>query len=518
MKEIMCTHLTKRGSTYYYRRKTPVDLIHIYGKEVMKSLGTKDHKLAETLVRKMGTHYDNLFASDSLNLSPPTVTPAAKTTLLTRPTWDDELDIDDEETYAFMYLKRLKASREAALANNTWNVFNAALNNLIGDAEEYIRTGRHPFEDNPKPMWKLEAQIKAVNALRGMKDLPFKEPAFKVSNQTSTKVTCTKHLLKTLVTKWATERTPRPRTVVKMNRVIDRFTEITNVEDVTLISKKNCVDFKDGLLSQDMSPANVNQYLTELNTILNFASSQAIINSNPATGLKVIVKESAKTKRLPFDLPSLNLIFSSPIYSSSSRPVGGKGEAAYWLPLLALFTGARLHELCQLRTEDIHKDSYLDDNNNKIEVWTLIVTNEGEDQELKNDGSRRVIPLHAELIRLGFIKYVNGLNKGLVFPNLIKAGAYDSLSSNWSKWFGRYLRTVVLVKDERMVFHSFRHCFKDYARAASIPSEIHNALTGHSSGNVADNYGSVKYPLRPLAEAMNKFKVTGLTLPFAAFS
>ncbi|MDP3006625.1 site-specific integrase [Methylotenera sp.] len=172
----------------------------------------------------------------------------------------------------------------------------------------------------------------------------------------------------------------------------------------------------------------------------------------------------------------------------------------------------------QLRTDDIYQDSYLDDDNEKIEVWTLIVTNEGEDQELKNDGSRRVIPLHSELIRLGFIKYVNGLKKGLVFPDLTKAGAYDSLSTNWSKWFGRYLRTVVLIKDERMVFHSFRHCFKDYARAASIPSEIHNALTGHSSGNVADNYGSVKYPLRPLAEAMNKFKVTGLTLPFAAFS
>jgi integrase len=441
MKEIMCTHLAKRGSTYYYRRKTPSDLIHIFGKEVMKSLCTKDKKVAESLVRKMGTHYDDLFAAASVklasNLAPTPATPSPQTPKLIRPRWDSCLDIYDEEAYAFTYLKHLKASRESALTNNTWRDFNSALNNLVGDAEEYIRTGQHPFEDNPEAMWKLEAQIKAVNALREMKDLPFREPTSKPSKPTGIQETSTKHLLSELVTKWATERAPRPRTVAKMNRVIGRFTEITNINDVTLISKKSCVDFKDGLLLQDMSAANVNQYMTELNTILNYASHQAIIDSNPASGLRVMVKESAKTKRLPFDLAALNLIFNSPVYSKSYRPVGGKAEAAFWLPLLALFTGARLNELCQLRTDDIYQDSYQDDHK-KIEVWTLLVTNEGVDQELKNDGSRRHIPLHSELIRLGFIKYVDSLNKGLVFPELTKASTYGSLSTNWSKWFGRY--------------------------------------------------------------------------------
>jgi hypothetical protein len=63
MKELMCTHLSKRGNTYYYRRKTPTDLVHIFGNEVMKSLGTKERKLAEILVRQMGSHYDGLFAN-----------------------------------------------------------------------------------------------------------------------------------------------------------------------------------------------------------------------------------------------------------------------------------------------------------------------------------------------------------------------------------------------------------------------------------------------------------------------
>ncbi|WP_024929910.1 DUF6538 domain-containing protein [Methylophilus sp. OH31] len=60
MKEPMCAHLAKRGSAYYYRRKTPVELVHLFGKEAMKSLGTKERKLAETLVRQIATEYDML--------------------------------------------------------------------------------------------------------------------------------------------------------------------------------------------------------------------------------------------------------------------------------------------------------------------------------------------------------------------------------------------------------------------------------------------------------------------------
>jgi hypothetical protein len=52
----MCTHLAKRDSVYYYRRKPPIELISTYGKEIMKSLGTKDRRQAEVLVRKLGTH------------------------------------------------------------------------------------------------------------------------------------------------------------------------------------------------------------------------------------------------------------------------------------------------------------------------------------------------------------------------------------------------------------------------------------------------------------------------------
>ena len=522
----MCTHLAKRGSNYYYRRKTPKDLIETFGKEVMVSLKTKDRKEAEVLIRKMGAHYDDLFASAAAKHSGTLVNvsriPTPKPEDLTRLKWDDGLEIDDEDVYAFMFLKRLKASREKAISDKQrWNNFNSGLDNLVADAQEFIKTGIHPFEDKPKPLWKFEAQIKAVEALRAMKDIPLVDTHFrssipKLNQLIRPQPTHTRHLLAELITKWAIERKPKDKTIAKIRRVVSRFTELTKVDDVTQVTKKHCVDFKDKLLEGGSSPANVNQYMNELGILLNYSVGQAITETNPASGIRVMVKRSVKDERKPYDLQSLNMIFSSPVYTENFRPVGGKGETAYWLPILALYTGARLGELCQLTTDDIFLDDYLDDDGSKVEVWTMMITNEGEDQGLKNEGSRRRIPVHADLIKLGFLEYVSTMKKGLVFPLLTKDGIYASLSTNWSKWYGRYLRNTVMIKDKRLVFHSFRHTFKDYARSASISEEIHNALTGHSSGTVAESYGSDIYPLKPLVEAMNKYKVSGIVLPAPA--
>lgn len=517
MKEIMCTHLAKRQGVYYYRRKTPLALIEFFGKEVMKSLGTKERKLADALVRKMGVHYDELFANQAAKLFMAQVTSQStlppQPEIKTRPKYDFNLEVDDEEAYAFLFLKQLKVEREAALAKNEWSIFNSALNNLVADTEEYIKTGVHPFEYHPAPMWKLEAQIKAIKALREMRDLQHFHPSIpKVSTSTS-RVLSNSHKLSAVIVKWALERKPALKTIDKMTRVINKFIEITGISDAAAITKTHCIAFKDGLFANGSTNANINQYLTVLNIALNFAVAQAIMETNPANGLKLKNRTSAKSARQSFDLPALNKIFNSPVYNFGHRPVGGKGEAAYWLPLLALFTGARLNELCQSLTNDVYEEEYHDDEGNKIQAWVLEVTNEGDDQDVKNDGSRRRIPIHHELIQIGFIQYVKSLQKGLIFPALTKSQSYDSLSANWSKWFSRYLRGIILVEDKRMVFHSFRHTFKDYCRDASIPSEVHNALTGHTSGNAADNYGSDKYPLRPLVEAMTRYKVTGFTRP-----
>ena len=515
----MCTHLTQRNGTYYYRRKVPADLVQTFGKEVVFSLKTKDREAAKVLVHKWDVHYDVKFLSALTPLketseAPSPVAPPARTF---PPKLYESLTIDDAETYTFLFNKRLRVLRESARANNKWSTFMDYLDKLISDAEEYLRTGEHPFEDNPLPMWKLEAQLKAANSLRNNTTIPFTDSMFKASKEVVTTVTTiTDDSLTDLINKWASERTPRPRTVDKMKRVIIRFQETVGRLAITSIKKTHAVAFKDALLGAGFTAANTNQYLTELSTLLSFAVSQAIIDVNPATGIKIKTSESARDSRHPFDHVALKAVFNSPIYTNNHRPLGGKGEAAYWLPLLALYTGARLDELCQLHVSDIRQETYQDVHDTSHTIWVLRITDEGVGQKLKNSGSRRRVPIHQALLNLGFIEYVQAQTSIQVFPELKPASAYGSLSGNWSKWFGKYLREKIKVIDTKMVFHSFRHNFKDYARNAGIATEVHNALTGHSGGDVAANYGSDKYPLRPLAEAMNKYKVSGIVLPAPA--
>jgi integrase len=232
------------------------------------------------------------------------------------------------------------------------------------------------------------------------------------------------------------------------------------------------------------------------------------------------VKPSPATKRTAFKAVALNTIFGSPVYTEGLRPAGGGGEASYWLPLLALYTGARLEELGQLRPRDIAQVPYTDgDGGNQI-AWVIVITEDPADGlKLKNAWSARHVPVHPVLIDLGFIAYVeamkdrkNAKGQPRIFPDL-RPDKYGTETANFSKWFNRYLRDPLGIADRRLVFHSFRHSFAHYARENEIPKPVSGAITAHKSKDVGDSYGEVDFPMRPLVEGMRRYRVPGLILP-----
>ena len=69
------------------------------------------------------------------------------------------------------------------------------------------------------------------------------------------------------------------------------------------------------------------------------------------------------------------------------------------MPLLGLFTGAREAELCQLHVADVYQDE-------ATAIWVIDI-NQREDKKLKSgEQNERRIPLHPQLVRLGFLKFV----------------------------------------------------------------------------------------------------------------
>ena len=300
--------------------------------------------------------------------------------------------------------------------------------------------------------------------------------------------------------KWKLEANPKSKTIAEWELVIGRFNTLHGVLPIAQITKAHIVTFKDTRLLAGSAPATVTKQLGALSSLLQYSVGNDLITTNVASGVRVARNKVEKKARLPYEIDDLNKIFSCPIYTGGERPQGGGGEAAYWLPLLALYTGARLEEVGQLRRKDIKESDG---------IWYISITDEAEGASLKTHNSRRAIPIHPELLRLGFVDYAHTQREKL-FPGL-KVDSHKSLTGNFSKWWGRYARKVIGIEDERKVFHSFRHAFKDACRNSGIHQEIHDAFTGHAGSNVGTTYGSGA-ALPRLAQEMARLKYEGLRI------
>jgi integrase len=106
-----------------------------------------------------------------------------------------------------------------------------------------------------------------------------------------------------------------------------------------------------------------------------------------------------------FEIADLQVIFSTPVFTAGERPKGGRGEAAYWLPLLALFAGVRLSEAAGLRASDVA-------HNQMIGAVSLHIKSDRKaGKTLKTKASERFVPLHPQLVALGFLEYVAAQSK-----------------------------------------------------------------------------------------------------------
>jgi integrase len=220
-----------------------------------------------------------------------------------------------------------------------------------------------------------------------------------------------------------------------------------------------------------------------------------------------------RSTRGPFDAHGLKSIFSAPLFKSQEIPKGGKGPAAFWLPLLALFMGGRQAEFAGLRVSDIREDT---DTGTPL-MW--IVADRKVGRRVKTETSERVVPIHSALCKLGFLDFVAERRregeKAWLFPP-VAPDQRGGLKA-WSKWWGHYLRQHIGIEDRDLVFHSFRHGFTDRARAAGVPEEVRKALMGHSDAStVSGGYGAknmlARWGVKRLKKAIEKITYPGLDL------
>jgi len=241
-------------------------------------------------------------------------------------------------------------------------------------------------------------------------------------------------------------------------------------------------------------PSTINKTLIRASTLFRWAVKNGYMERNPAEGMQIASKKREDEERAAFTKEDLKLLFGSPDY--------GKGPSyTYWVPLIGLYTGMRLDEICQLHLEDIRE----------VEgVWVFDVNSKG-DRKVKTKSSARLIPVHSKLIELGLLRHIESLRKEgheRLFPEIRKRR--DGYGHTVSKWFARYrdrlgLREEGVKKD----FHSFRHTFADHLKQAQIEPTVISELMGHRVESISLGRYGKRYSPKVLREAVERLEFPG---------
>jgi integrase len=263
-----------------------------------------------------------------------------------------------------------------------------------------------------------------------------------------------------------------------------------------------------------ISPANINTYLNKLCGVFNWAMKEQFIDRNPAVGLKVPDPILRREKRLPFAMTQLQAIFAAPLYVGCqddghgyARPGDQRPKTArFWIPLIGLFCGLRLNEICQLDVADI---KVVED----VPCFWVTASTEADetDKRLKTSSSERLVPIHPYLLELSFMTFVGDrrASRNTKLFGEIEVGCLGYRSSTFSQWFRRFVKKAG-ADSPKTCFHSLRHNFRDAMREARLDRDIALALGGWSraggsggSASVSDAYGS-GYRVGTLLEAIGQ--------------
>ena len=312
---------------------------------------------------------------------------------------------------------------------------------------------------------------------------------------------------------WKVQQKPADKTAEEYGVYCERFIAINGDLPIRSITKKQVLAYRNGLsLFPRNVPADLRQASVEaiqewaaknrakllsrstindkaigaISAILTVALNHDEIAANPCTGTKFKLKEGETVERQPYGDRDLEKLLASAVFAKGKRYGAGGGEAQKWLPLISMYSGARLEEIGQLRTADVRCEAGV----HFFDMETIDDT-PGQETRRKTKASRRKVPIHRRLIELGLLVYVASQRKAgavRLFPLL--RPYRGKITHGFSKWWGRYARKFV-PPEEHKTFHSFRHRVTDQFRNQAKPLyAVMQEVLGHDVSDTTSGYGS----------------------------
>ncbi len=297
-------------------------------------------------------------------------------------------------------------------------------------------------------------------------------------------------------------RDSRPATVDGHKQRVRKFVEKVGDLPLTDVTRAVASDFLRGL---DVANSTRKAYTTTLKCVFDDARENGrFTGDNPFADRK---GTKGGDSYVPFTVPELQVLFSK-----LPREVAPKKHtpdtALPWVTLIALYTGARLEEICQLTTADVREEKA-----NGATVWVIDIHN-GGDNKLKNESAARLIPVHSALAQAGgLLDYVKALPAGPLFPGLKRR---ESKGGKVGARIGELFRKKLValgLKREGLVFHSFRHTVAGRLDAADVRQSDAARVLGHAvAGMSYGTYSQAGPGLNGVKAVVEKIAYDGLKL------
>lgn len=536
------SHIVLDGSTHHFRYRVPQQFHSILGQQIIKmSLKTGNKRLANQRAERLASaarSFFTLLPDANMNDLSPAELKAKLRAFLEQCLYEDEgkramPPLEDRTPVPAHFPKDHEPSRlqmyideaGAGLAQSDYTFFGSYIDRFIAqsgievapDSTDFYRIARGVYE---MVFDLLNVQhCRAMGDVLGEREYLAKLPPVSVPVQQPTVPTTIPQptqpapVLEVAVEKYIKDKTKSEWSKASIKDIppqLHRFVEyvgsdihideltrdhmrlyrdtITGLPNGNHIAKYRGKT-KDELLAMNIPAAHrlksksLETNYTNVKSFLNWCRDEEFIpQADPLKSVLKLGKSSANAttpKRRAFTLDELKALFENKDYRKGKFTCAAK----FWVPIIALFSGARLEEICQLYLDDIRE----------IGGIMCFDINAEDDKDIKTEAGKRIVPIHPFLIEIGLLDRVSHLRANgeeHLFHRSTLSRAGGKLSTNISKAFTYFRRKhgVGGSTDETsdVVFHSFRHSVITLGKHKRIDRRLIKEVVGHEEGEFVD--------------------------------
>ena len=236
------------------------------------------------------------------------------------------------------------------------------------------------------------------------------------------------------------------------------------------------LNWKNELL-MSLAPKTVRDaHMSGLKAILNWGVESGRLKENVANRVRVRVPRKAVTRERGLtDAEASAILSACRSYAPARRQNPRTAESAYttaakrWIPWLCAFSGARVAEIAQLRKVDVQLDGAIPHIRLTPEAGSV------------KTGLFRDVPLHPQLVELGFLDFVKAAADGrLFFDGQSERKGAQHPSKQVAQRLAVWIRSLKLISDQVDPNHGWRHRMKTVARDLGLDMRVVDAIQGHA--------------------------------------